>query len=117
MRETTLHVVADWLAVPLTLLGAEHQHQATINVTPFRDGSCSGWGFIRAGRDFTDDEMVIAARLQPVVMVKSGTNVMMGSAITRHHAPRSRISTSGECLLLSLRGTVTLSPVASSAPY
>jgi len=55
-------------AEALTLLGDQHRYQATINVTPFRDGSWSGWSFLRAGRDFTDDEMETATRLQPVLM-------------------------------------------------
>lgn len=55
-------------AEALTLLGDEHRHQATINVAPFRGGSWSGWSFLRAGHDFTDEEMVTAARLQPVLI-------------------------------------------------
>jgi DNA-binding CsgD family transcriptional regulator len=55
-------------AEAIPLLGDEHQHQATINVTPFRNGSWSGWSFLRARRDFTDDEMATAVLLQPVLM-------------------------------------------------
>ena len=44
-------------------------HQVSVMVAPLRDGIWAGWGFNRTRRDFTDDEMITAARLQPVLMV------------------------------------------------
>ena len=43
-------------------------YQIGLAVRPYRDGVGTGLGFSRAQHDFTDDEMVTAARLQPVLM-------------------------------------------------
>ena len=55
------------------LLGTTHQ--VSITITPLLEGTWEGWGFNRACRDFTDDEMVTAARLQPVLMALNHASV------------------------------------------
>jgi DNA-binding CsgD family transcriptional regulator len=50
-------------------------HQVTVTVAPLLGGSWAGWGFGRSGRDFTDDEMVTATQLQPVLMVLNQMSV------------------------------------------
>jgi hypothetical protein len=43
-------------------------HQVTVMVAPVENGSWVGWGFGRLDRDFNDDELVMAGRLQPVLV-------------------------------------------------
>ena len=43
-------------------------YQICAAVTPYRDGAGAGWGFNRTGRDFTDDELQLLVRLQPVLI-------------------------------------------------
>jgi DNA-binding CsgD family transcriptional regulator len=58
-------------------------YQMSVAVTPVRAGVGTGWGFSRSGRDFTDDEMALAARVQPVLMA---LNHASASAFGRPHA-------------------------------
>lgn len=62
-REWRSHPVYSEVFKPLGVV-----HQVTVMVSPLGVGSWAGWGFGRATGDFTDDEMVTAARLQPVLM-------------------------------------------------
>jgi DNA-binding CsgD family transcriptional regulator len=50
-------------------------HQVTVMVAPLQGGSWAGWGFGRSGRDFTDDELATAARLQPVLIVLNHASI------------------------------------------
>ena len=50
-------------------------HQVTVMVAPLQGGSWAGWGFGRSGRDFTDDEMVAAMQLQPVLMTLNHVSI------------------------------------------
>ena len=78
LRMSDLMAVRAWRSHPVysevySTLGADYQ--VSIMLTPFRDDSSAGWGFNRTGHDFTDDEMAIAARLQPVLMVLNHASV------------------------------------------
>ena len=118
-RMSDLMPLREWRSHPvyaeaLTLLGTEHQHQATINVTPFRDGSCSGWAFMRAGRDFTDGEMVTAVRLQPVLMALNQATVRaFGRTDPGLGPPASRRAEAGERAGLTPRETRVLELLAT----
>lgn len=50
-------------------------YQLAIIATPFCGGSWAGWGCNRIGRDFTDDEIDLAARLQPVLIALNHVSV------------------------------------------
>ncbi len=65
-------------------------YQIGVAITPYRAGTGTGWGFSRTGRDFTDDELVTAARLQPVLMALNHASLrafgpsalVLGTAVT-----------------------------------
>ncbi len=101
-------------AEALTMLGDEHQHQATIHVTPFREGSCSGWSFLRAGRDFTDDEMTTAALLQPVLMaLNHATMSAFGRTDAGREPPAPRRAEAVDRVLLTPRESHVLELLAT----
>ena len=71
-RVSDLIAPRDWRSHPVYCevyrpLGAVYQ--LCIPVTPFRDDAGACWAFNRTARDFTDDDMVTATRLQPVLTV------------------------------------------------
>ena len=71
LRLSDMIAVRAWRSHPVYAevyrpLGAVHQICAAI--IPYRDDRGAGWGFNRAGRDFTDDELELLARLQPVLI-------------------------------------------------
>jgi DNA-binding CsgD family transcriptional regulator len=71
LRLSDMIAVRAWRSHPVYAevyrpLGAVHQICAA--VIPYRDGAGAGWGFNRTGRDFTDDELELLARLQPVLI-------------------------------------------------
>jgi DNA-binding CsgD family transcriptional regulator len=70
-RMSDLIPLRDWISHPVYAeafvpLGAVHQ--LAITVKPLRDGAWTGWGFNRKDRDFTDDEVALAALLQPTLI-------------------------------------------------
>ena len=70
LRMSDLIAVRAWRSHPVysevySPLGAVYQ--ICVAIVPYRDGAGADWGFNRAGRDFTDDELELLARLQPVL--------------------------------------------------
>jgi DNA-binding CsgD family transcriptional regulator len=71
LRMSDLMAVRAWRSHPVysevySSLGAVYQ--ICVAVVPYRDRAGAGWGFNRTGRDFTDNELELAARLQPTLM-------------------------------------------------
>ena len=71
LRMSDLIAVRAWRSHPVysevySPLGAVYQICAAI--VPYRDGAGAGWGFNRTGHNFTDNELELVARLQPVLI-------------------------------------------------
>jgi DNA-binding CsgD family transcriptional regulator len=63
-------------------------YQVSIMVAPLREGRWAGWGFNRTRRDFTDDDLTTAIRLQPVLITLNHVSVRaFGTGCSRPPAP------------------------------
>lgn len=50
-------------------------YQVGIAVTPYQEGTGTGWGLNRTRSDFTDEEMVTAALLQPILIALNQASI------------------------------------------
>ena len=70
LRMSDLIAVRKWQSHPVysevySSLGAVYQ--ICVAIVPYRGGAGAGWAFNRTGCDFTDNELELVARLQPVL--------------------------------------------------